>query len=61
MRNASENCGWEVRWLLLSVGAVLALAGGIVTTSIVGAIVGIPLLLLAWPLLKTPIVPAACS
>jgi hypothetical protein len=61
MRNVSENCGWDVQWLFLTVGATLALVGSILTASIVGAIVGIPLVLIAWPLLKDPVVPATCT
>ena len=61
MRHLAENCGWNIQWTFLAVGVVLALAGGILTASIVGAIVGIPLLLIAWPLLKEPVVPAACT
>jgi hypothetical protein len=61
MRNQSEHCGWDIQWLFIAVGAVVALVGGILTASVVGAIVGIPLLLLAWPLLKEPVVPATCT
>jgi len=39
----------------------MVLAGGILTASIIGAIVGIPLLLIASPLLKNPVVPATCT
>jgi hypothetical protein len=60
MRNQSENCGWDVRWMFIAVGAVVALIGGILTASIVGAFIGVPLLLVALPLLKNPVVPAAC-
>ncbi|GMQ93951.1 MAG: hypothetical protein BMS9Abin12_1433 [Acidimicrobiia bacterium] len=61
MNEQRENCGWEFRWLFLTVGATLALVGGIFTASIIGAVVGIPLLLIAWPLLKNPVVPATCA
>jgi hypothetical protein len=61
MKNVAENCGWEIQWVFLAVGMVVALVGGILTASIVGAIVGIPLLLVAWPLLKNPAVPATCT
>ena len=61
MRDTAENCGWDIQWLLLAVGGVLALVGAILTASIVGGIIGIPLLLIAWPLVKEPVVPAACT
>lgn len=47
--------------MFLGVGATVALIGRLFTASIVGAIVGIPLLLVAWPLLKNPVVPATCT
>lgn len=61
METQLQDCGWEVRWLFLAVGVPLALVGGILTASIIGAIVGIPLLLTAWPLLENPVVPATCA
>lgn len=59
MNNQTQNCGWEIHWFFRGVGAVLALVGGILTASIIGAIIGIPMLLIASPLLKTPVVPVA--
>lgn len=56
MRNYLENCGTRYRWLFLGVGAALAAVGGLLTASIVG----IPMLLLAWPLVKNPGVQVAC-
>ena len=61
MRNQPENCGWEIRWMFLGVGTTVALIGGIFTASIVGAIIGVPMLLISLPLLKNPVVPAACT
>ena len=61
MENYLKNCETRHRWLFLGVGAALALVGGFFTASIVGAIVGIPMLLLAWPLLKSPGIQAACA
>jgi len=55
-----ENCGWEVRWLFLAVGIPVAFIGGMFTASVIGAIIGIPLLLLAWPPLKNPAVARDC-
>ncbi len=60
MNNQRNNCGWEIHWSFLAVGSALALVGGILTASIIGAIIGIPLLLIAWPLLKNPVSPIAC-
>lgn len=60
MNNQRNNCGWDIHWTFLAVGAALALVGGLLTATIVGAIVGIPILLVALPLLKNPVAPAAC-
>jgi hypothetical protein len=56
----TENCGWEIRWLFLAVGIPVALIGGLFTASVIGTVVGIPLLLVAWPLLNNPVVPHPC-
>jgi hypothetical protein len=61
MSNYLDNCGTRYRWLFVAVGASLALVGGIFTASIIGAIIGIPLLLLAMPLLKSPGIYVACA
>jgi hypothetical protein len=60
MTDNTQYCGWEVRWLFLAVGIPVALIGGMFTASVIGAIIGIPLLLLAWPLLKNPVVAREC-
>jgi hypothetical protein len=44
--------------VFVAVGRVVVLVGGTLTTSIVGAIAGIPLVLTAWPFLKNPVVSA---
>ncbi len=59
--NRLQNCGWEVRWLFLAVGAPLAFVGGLFTASVIGAIIGIPLLLIAWPLLSGMATPRVCT
>jgi hypothetical protein len=55
-----ENCGSEVRWLFLAVGFPIAMIGGFFTALGIGAVVGIPLLLVAWPLLNSPVVAKEC-
>ena len=54
MRDFVEKCTSRIQWSYLVVGAVLALVGGFMTASVVGSVVGIPLLLLSWPLLSEP-------
>jgi hypothetical protein len=54
MQEFVKKCTSRIQWSYLAVGAVLALVGGFMTASVVGSIVGIPLLLLAWPLLSEP-------
>ncbi len=60
MSNERSNCGWKIHWLFLAVGSTLALMGDLFTATIVGAIVGIPLLLIALPLLRNPAETVAC-
>ena len=60
MYENTKNCGWEVRWLFLAVGIPVALVGGLFTASVIGAIIGIPLLLVVWPLLSNPVVECEC-
>lgn len=61
MRKRQEHCGCEIHMFFISVGVAIAFIGGLFTATIVGAVIGIPMLLIAWPLLKSPIVPAACA
>jgi hypothetical protein len=49
-----KNCGWEVRWLLLAAGIPVAIIGGLFRASVIGAAIGIPLLLIVWPCSTTP-------
>jgi hypothetical protein len=49
MTENTRNWGWAVRWLLLAFGIPVAYVGGMFTASVIGAFIGIPLLLLAWP------------
>jgi len=60
MKTILARCGRAFRPMFLAVGAALALIGGFLTASVVGAILGIPLLLVAWPLLQRPSTPRAC-
>jgi hypothetical protein len=61
MNRYRDNCGWKIRWSFLAVGGTLAIAGGLLTATIVGAIIGIPLLLIALPLFKSPVAPVLCT
>ncbi|MCH8129946.1 MAG: hypothetical protein IIC70_08620 [Acidobacteria bacterium] len=52
--NVVRNCGRQLGWLLIPVGFVLAIMGGFLTATVVGGIVGIPLLLVAGGMMSTP-------
>jgi hypothetical protein len=60
MTENTRNGGWAVRWLLLAFGIPVTNVGGMFTASMIGALIGIPLLRLAWPLLKDPVVVREC-
>jgi hypothetical protein len=61
MRAVIEFCETHIRWAFIVVGAGVALIGGLLTATVVGAIVGIPLLLLAFSLLNDPVEKIPCS
>ncbi len=52
--NVVRNCGRQLGWLLIPVGFVLAIMGGFLTATVVGGIVGIPLLLVGGGMMSTP-------
>ena len=52
--NVVRNCGRQLGWLFIPVGFVLAIMGGFLTATVVGGIVGIPLLLVAGGMMSTP-------
>ncbi len=49
-----RNCGRQLGWLLIPVGFILAIMGGFLTATVVGGIVGIPLLLVAVGMMGAP-------
>lgn len=52
--NVARNCGRRLQWLLIPIGFVLAIMGGFLTATVVGGIVGIPLLLVATGMMSAP-------
>ena len=52
--NVVRSCGRQLRWLLIPVGFILAIMGGFLTATVVGGIVGIPLLLVAAGMMGAP-------
>lgn len=55
MESAVEYCETHIRWFFVLVGAAAAVVGGLFTATIVGAIIGIPLMLVAFSLLNDPV------
>ena len=49
MTENTKRCGREVRRLSIAVGILVAFVRGVSTASVIGAFIGVPLLLLAWP------------
>jgi len=49
-----ERCRDQLDWLVLGLAAALFAVGGFFTATVIGAILGIPLLLMALPLLVKP-------
>ncbi len=52
--NVVRSCGRQLGWLLIPVGFILAIIGGFLTATVVGGIVGIPLLLVAAGMMGAP-------
>ncbi len=52
--NVVRNCGRQLGWLFIPVGFILAMMGGFLTATVVGGIVGIPLLLVAAGMMGAP-------
>ena len=59
--NQIASCGTRLRWSFLFAGVALAAVGAFLSATIVGLIVGIPILLVAWPLLTTQTTPKPCT
>ncbi len=49
-----RNCGRQLGWLFIPTGFILAIMGGFLTATVVGGIVGIPLLLVAAGMMGAP-------
>ena len=60
MQRLAKNCGRQIHWLALAAGALLIPLGGVLSATVVGVIVGGPLLLVSWALLRTSVSPQPC-
>lgn len=60
MNRLIQSCGRQIRWLGLAAGLLLIPVGGALSATVVGVIVGGPLLLIALALLRTSVTPRPC-
>jgi hypothetical protein len=61
MQSAIEFCEKHIRWSFIVAGAAIGLTAIFLIATVVGAIIGIPLMLLAFSLLNDPVERIPCS
>jgi predicted tellurium resistance membrane protein TerC len=61
MQSVEEFCERHIRWSFIVAGAAIGLTATILIATVIGAIIGIPLMLLAFSLLNDPVERIPCS
>jgi hypothetical protein len=61
MQSVVEFCETHIRWAFVFVGAAIALIAGLLIATVFGAIIGIPLMLVAFSFLHDPVERVPCS
>lgn len=61
MNRIIQTCGRHISWLAIAVGLVLIPLGGVLSATVVGVIIGGPLVLIAAALLRNSVVPLPCT
>ncbi len=61
MKRIVQSCGRHISWLAIAAGIALIPLGGILSATVVGVIIGGPLLLVAWSLLRGSVTPLPCT
>ena len=56
-----ESCGHHISWLAIAAGLMLIPLGGVLSATVVGVILGGPLLLIAFSLLHNSVAPLPCA
>jgi hypothetical protein len=61
LRRTLRNCKDRVDWVGITLGVGIVAIGGFLSASVIGAIVGIPILLVGLPLLIKPMRTQVCA
>ena len=61
MQRLVQSCGRNIHWIALGVGILLIPLGGLLSATVVGVIIGGPLLLVSWALLRNSVTPQPCT
>ncbi len=61
MNRIIQSCGRHISWIAIAAGLVLIPLGGILSATVVGVVVGGPLLLVALALLRNSVTPQPCT
>jgi ABC-type lipoprotein release transport system permease subunit len=61
MQSVIEFCERHIRWSFIVAGAAIGLTATFLIATVIGAIIGIPLMLLAFSLLNDPVERIPCS
>ena len=61
MQRFIQSCGRRIHWLGLAAGLVLIPLGGVLSATVVGVVLGGPMLLIALALLRNSVTPKPCT
>ena len=61
MQRFIQSCGRRIHWLALTAGLLLIPLGGALSATVVGVILGGPMLLIALALLRNSVAPQPCT
>ena len=61
MQRFIQSCGRRIHWLALAADLLLIPIGGVLSATVVGVILGGPMLLIALALLRNSVAPQPCT
>ena len=61
MNRIIQSCGRHISWLAIAAGVALIPLGGALSATVVGVVIGGPLLLVALALLRNSVEPLPCN
>jgi hypothetical protein len=61
MNRITKSCGRHISWIAIGTGLVLIPLGGLLSATVVGLVIGGPMLLMALALLRNSVTPQPCT